>query len=181
MQALVDACFAGDVNAEPVLVLSNNIAAEGLKWANERGLAIAAIDHRAYDDRASFEKDVTETLETHEIEFIALAGFMRVLTEEFTEAWTGRMVNIHPSLLPKYKGLHTHKRALEAGDSEHGASVHWVSSGVDEGEVIEQVKLDIQPGDTEASLAERLLPLEHQLYPRALQQAIETFQRQSTD
>ncbi len=175
MKTLVEACLDGDVVAKPVLVLSNSYSAAGLEWASEQGLPIAAIDHRAYDDRESFEKDVQQTLELHNVEFIALAGFMRVLTSWFTEQWEGRMINIHPSLLPKYPGLHTHKRAIEAGDSEAGCSVHWVTEGVDEGAVIDQERVAIEAGDTPDMLAERVLEREHILYPRALAKAIEDF------
>lgn len=175
MKTLVEACLDGDVVAKPVLVLSNSYSAAGLEWASEQGLPIAAIDHRAYDDRESFEKDVQQTLELHNVEFIALAGFMRVLTSWFTEQWEGRMINIHPSLLPKYPGLHTHKRAIEAGDAEAGCSVHWVTEGVDEGTVIDQERVAIQEGDTPDTLAERVLEREHVLYPRALAKAIDDF------
>ena len=175
MKTLVEACLDGDVVAKPVLVLSNSYSAAGLEWASEQGLPIAAIDHRAYDDRESFEKDVQQTLELHNVEFIALAGFMRVLTSWFTEQWEGRMINIHPSLLPKYPGLHTHKRAIEAGDSEAGCSVHWVTEGVDEGAVIDQERVAIEEGDTPDMLAERVLKREHILYPRALAKAIDDF------
>ena len=175
MMTLVEACLAGEIPAKPVLVLSNSYAAAGLEWASERGLPIAAIDHRAYDDRESFEKDVMQSLELHNVEFIALAGFMRVLTGSFTQEWEGRMINIHPSLLPKYPGLHTHKRAIEAGDSEAGCSVHWVTEGVDEGDVIDQEIVPINQGDTPDDLAARVLEREHVLYPRALKKAIEDF------
>ena len=175
MKTLVEACLDGDVVAKPVLVLSNSYSAAGLEWASEQGLPIAAIDHRAYDDRESFEKDVQQTLELHNVEFIALAGFMRVLTSWFTEQWEGRMINIHPSLLPKYPGLHTHKRAIEARDAEAGCSVHWVTEGVDEGAVIDQERVAIQEGDTPDTLAERVLEREHILYPRALAKAIDDF------
>lgn len=175
MMTLVEACLTGEIPAKPVLVLSNSYAAAGLEWASERGLPIAAIDHRAYDDRESFEKDVMQSLELHNVEFIALAGFMRVLTGSFTQEWEGRMINIHPSLLPKYPGLHTHKRAIEAGDSEAGCSVHWVTEGVDEGDVIDQEIVPINQGDTPDDLAARVLEREHVLYPRALKKAIEDF------
>ena len=176
MKTLVEACKTGDIEARPALILSNSYAAEGLEWAAEQGLPIAAIDHRAYgDDRQAFEKVIQDSLELHDIEFIALAGFMRVLTPWFTEQWKDRMINIHPSLLPKYPGLHTHKRAIEAGDKEAGCSVHWVTSGVDEGEVIDQEVVPILEGDTPESLATRVLEREHILYPRALNIAIEDY------
>ncbi len=174
MKTLVQACL-DEGFAKPVLILSNSYSAAGLEWATENDLPIAAIDHRAYDDRESFEKDVQDTLELHNVEFIALAGFMRVLTPWFTDQWEGRMINIHPSLLPKYPGLHTHKRAIEAGDKEAGCSVHWVTAGVDEGAVIDQERVEIMPDDTPDELAERVLEREHVLYPRALQKAISDF------
>lgn len=175
MKTLVEACLAGDIQAKPVLVLSNTYSAAGLEWASETGLPIAAIDHRAYEDRESFEKDVSETLDLHNVEFIALAGFMRVLTGGFTGEWEGAMINIHPSLLPKYPGLHTHKRAIEAGDTEAGCSVHWVTEGVDEGGVIDRERVAIEPGDTPETLAAKVLEREHVLYPRALKKAVEDF------
>lgn len=176
MMTLVDACLDGDIPAKPVLVLSNTYTAAGLEWATEHGLPIAAIDHRAYSgDRQAFEKDIQDTLELHNVEFIALAGFMRVLTSWFTEKWEGKMINIHPSLLPKYPGLHTHQRAIEAGDAEAGCSVHWVTEGVDEGAVIDQERVPILEGDTEDTLSARVLEREHVLYPRALKKAIETY------
>ena len=176
MMTLVESCLAGDIPAKPVLVLSNKYSAAGLEWASERGLPIAAIDHRAYgDEREAFEKIIQETLELHNVEFIALAGFMRVLTPWFTAQWEGRMINIHPSLLPKYPGLHTHQRAIDAGDKEAGCSVHWVTEGVDEGAVIDQEKVPVEPGDTADTLAARVLEREHVLYPRALKKAIETY------
>ena len=177
MKTLVNACFDGDVFAKPVLILSNDYAAEGLEWATEEGLPVAAIDHRAYgDDRQAFENDVQQTLELHNVEFIALAGFMRVLTSWFTEKWEGRMINIHPSLLPKYPGLHTHKRAIKAGDTEAGCTVHWVTEGVDEGAMIDQERVPVLDGDTPETLAARVLQKEHILYPRALEKALNMFE-----
>lgn len=175
MKTLVESCLAGEIPAKPVLVLSNTYSAAGLEWANERGLPIAALDHRAYDDREAFEKDIQQTLDLHHVEFIALAGFMRVLTPWFTGNWEGRMINIHPSLLPKYPGLNTHKRAIDAGDTEAGCSVHWVTEGVDEGAVIDQERVPVLADDTPETLAARVLEHEHILYPRALKRAIEDF------
>ena len=175
MQALVDAARSiEDYPARPILVVANSYDAPGLEWASENGLAIAAIDHRAYGkDREGFEKEIQAALETHDIDFIALAGFMRVLTPWFVDQWEGRMVNIHPSLLPKYPGLNTHARALEAGDADHGCTVHWVTAGVDEGAIIDQARIAIAPDDTPETLASRLLTEEHALYPKALRAAIE--------
>ena len=182
MKAIVEAAVDADYPARPVLVISNRYDAAGIEWANEQGLAIAVIDHRAYGkDREGFEAEIQNALEEHEIEFIALAGFMRILTPAFVENWERRMINIHPSLLPKYRGLDTHARALQAGDTEHGCSVHWVTSGVDEGDVIEQSVIDILPDDTPETLAERLLPVENALYPKALKRAIEqAFETETT-
>ena len=172
MEALLKAAAAPDYPAEPVLVLSNRPDALGLETALAAGVPALAIDHKAYGkDREAFERAMDAALTEAGTEIIALAGFMRVLTPWFVEKWQGRMINIHPSLLPKYKGLDTHQRALDAGDAEAGASVHWVSPGVDDGEIIQQASLPILPGDTPDSLAARLLPVEHRLYPEALAKA----------
>ena len=175
MEALLKAAAAPDYPAEPVLVLSNRPDALGLETALAAGVPALAIDHKAYGkDREAFERAMDAALTEAGTEIIALAGFMRVLTPWFVEKWQGRMINIHPSLLPKYKGLDTHQRALDAGDAEAGASVHWVSPGVDDGEIIQQASLPILPGDTPDSLAARLLPVEHRLYPEALARACAT-------
>jgi phosphoribosylglycinamide formyltransferase-1 len=172
MEALLKAAAAPDYPAKPVLVLSNRPDALGLETALEAGVPALAIDHKTYGkDREAFERAMDETLTEAGVEIIALAGFMRVLTPWFVNKWQGRMINIHPSLLPKYKGLDTHQRAIDAGDTEAGATVHWVSPGVDDGEIIQQASLAILPGDTADSLAARLLPVEHQLYPEALAKA----------
>ncbi|MEP6276011.1 phosphoribosylglycinamide formyltransferase, partial [Hyphomonas sp.] len=169
MEAILDAAQDPAYPAKPVLVLSNRPDANGLETARADGIATAAIDHKTYGkDREAFERAMHEQLTEAGVEIIALAGFMRVLTPWFVDKWQGRMVNIHPSLLPKYKGLDTHQRALDAGDTEAGCTVHWVSPGVDDGEIIQQASLPILPGDTADSLAARLLPVEHQLYPEAL-------------
>jgi phosphoribosylglycinamide formyltransferase 1 len=176
MEALLKAAAADpEFPAEPVLVLSNKPDAHGLKIAEEMGVAAVAIDHRNFGkDREAFEFHVDATLRGAGVEIIALAGFMRVLTPWFVKRWEGRMINIHPSLLPKYKGLDTHQRAIDAGDTEAGCSVHWVSAGVDEGEIIAQARVPILPGDTADMLAARTLPAEHKLYPEALKIACKT-------
>lgn len=172
MEAILEAAQDPTYPAQPVLVLSNRPDAKGLETATAAGIATAAIDHKTYGkDREAFERAMHEQLTETGVEIIALAGFMRVLTPWFVNTWEGRMVNIHPSLLPKYKGLDTHQRALDAGDTEAGCTVHWVSPGVDDGEIIQQASLPILPGDTADSLAARLLPVEHQLYPEALAKA----------
>ena len=172
MEAILEAARDPAYPAKPVLVLSNRPDAKGLETATAAGIATAAIDHKTYGkDREAFERAMHEQLTEAGVEIIALAGFMRVLTPWFVNKWQGRMVNIHPSLLPKYKGLDTHQRALDAGDTEAGCTVHWVSPGVDDGEIIQQASLPILPGDTADSLAARLLPVEHRLYPEALTKA----------
>lgn len=170
MEALLKAIAAdADFPAVPVLVAANKPDAAGLKIAEASDVPTVAIDHRAYGkDRVAFEKEIDDELRRSGAEIIALAGFMRVLTPWFVTRWEGRMINIHPSLLPKYKGLDTHQRAIDAGDTEAGCTVHWITSGVDEGQIIAQARVPILPGDTADTLAERTLPAEHKLYPEAL-------------
>lgn len=168
MVALVRS-MVGDHPARPVLVLSNRPDAGGLEKAAALGLPTAVVDHRAFgQDRGSFERAVDEALAVYAPDILCLAGFMRVLTSEFVEGWRGRLLNIHPSLLPKYRGLDTHARALAAGDAEHGCTVHEVTAELDDGPILGQAKLKIRPGDTPDILAARLLPLEHRLYPEVL-------------
>lgn len=173
MEALLRAAAErDDYPAEPVLVLSNKPEAAGLRFAENAGVPARAIDHRAFGkDREAFEREMDAVLTKAGVEIIALAGFMRVLTPWFVTRWQGRMINIHPSLLPKHKGLDTHQRAIDAGDAEAGCTVHWVSAGVDEGEIIAQAGVPILPGDTAETLAARTLPEEHRLYPLALAMA----------
>ena len=169
MEALLKAAEDPAYPAKPVLVLSNRPDAKGLETAAAAGIPALAIDHKLYGrDREAFEREMDKALTEAGTEIIALAGFMRVLTPWFVSRWEGRMINIHPSLLPKYKGLDTHQRAIDAGDAEAGCTVHWVSSGVDEGEIIAQAAVPILPGDTPETLAARILPEEHRLYPLAL-------------
>lgn len=168
MEAILQAAKAEDYPAKPVLVLSNRPDAQGLSIAANAGLSAIAIDHKPYGkDREAFERDLQSALIEHEIEMVVLAGFMRILTPWFVQQWSGRMINIHPSLLPKYPGLNTHQRALDAGDAEAGCSVHWVTEGVDSGDVIAQARVPILSGDTAETLANRVLAEEHQLYPKA--------------
>ncbi len=161
--------MVGDHPARPVLVLSNDPEAAGLAKARVIGVPTMAVDHRAYGpDRAAFEAELTRVLQIARPDILCLAGFMRILTPDFTAAWQGRMLNIHPSLLPKYKGLHTHQRALDAGDAQAGCSVHEVTADLDGGPVLGQAVVPVMPGDTAATLATRILPFEHQLYPAVL-------------
>ncbi len=168
LQAILDAAHAADYPAEIVLVISNNEDAFGLKRADNAGVPTVVIDHRNFASRDAFDRMMDASLKTHEIGLVVMAGFMRILSDWFVTEWQGKLVNIHPSLLPKYKGMHTHKRALEAGDAEHGCTVHWVTPELDSGEIIAQAALDILPGDTPETLQQRVHALEHQLYPEAV-------------
>lgn len=172
LQCLIDACAEPDSPARIVAVISNRPEASGLERAREAGIAAVAIDHKAHDSRESFEAALDAALREAGAEFVCLAGFMRILTEGFVNRWEGRMINIHPSLLPKYKGIDTHKRAIEAGDAEHGCTVHWVTPGMDEGPVIAHARVPVLPGDTPEMLAARVLVEEHRLYPQALKMAL---------
>lgn len=168
MLALADS-MAGDHPARPVLVLSNDPGATGLLKAAERGIPTAAVDHRLFGkDRAAFEAELLKPLLAAEPDVVCLAGFMRVLTPGFVERFAGRMLNIHPSLLPKYPGLHTHQRAIDAGDREAGCTVHEVTPVLDDGPILGQARVAIAPGDTADTLAARVLGQEHRLYPAVL-------------
>ena len=169
MAALIDAGGQPDAPFEVVLVLSNKAEAGGLAVAEAKGVATAVIPHEAFSkDRAAHEQAVQAVLAAHGVEVVALAGYMRLLTPFLVGRWAGRMLNIHPSLLPKYPGLDTHARAIAAGDAEAGCSVHLVAEGVDDGPVLGQTAVPVLPDDTPASLAQRVLESEHRLYPRVL-------------
>lgn len=168
MSALIDAAEDADFPAEIALVLSNRADAGGLKVAEAAGLATAVVDHKAYPDRASFDAAVDSRLREAGVEIVCLAGFMRLLTPGFVEAWRNRMINIHPSLLPLFPGLHTHERALEAGMRLHGCTVHFVRAQMDSGPIIGQAAVPIALDDTPDTLSKRVLTAEHQLYPLAL-------------
>lgn len=158
-----------DHPARPVLVLSNDPAAAGLARAQALRVATAAVDHRPFGrDRAAFEAALLQPLQAAEPDIICLAGFMRVLTPGFVARFAGRMLNIHPSLLPKYPGLHTHRRALEAGDAEAGCTVHEVTADLDAGPILGQARVPVLAEDTEDTLAQRVLTMEHRLYPAVL-------------
>lgn len=168
MVALAES-MVGDHPARPVLVVSNVPGAGGLARAEAMGIPTAVVDHTPFGkDRVGFEAALTNLLEAATPDIVCLAGFMRILTPEFTARWTGRMLNIHPSLLPKYRGLHTHARALEAGDAEAGCSVHEVTAELDDGPILGQARVKVEPGDTPESLAARVLRWEHKLYPEVL-------------
>jgi formyltetrahydrofolate-dependent phosphoribosylglycinamide formyltransferase len=169
MEALIRAAADPAYPAQIALVLANRPDAGGLETAAKAGIATEAIDHRPFGkDREAHERVIDEALRIAGIELVALAGYMRVLTPFLVRAWAGRMVNIHPSLLPLYPGLHTHERALAAGDSHAGCTVHLVTEGVDEGPVLGQARVPILAGDTADALAARVLTEEHRLYPMCL-------------
>ncbi|TMV83645.1 phosphoribosylglycinamide formyltransferase [Thioclava sp. BHET1] len=166
--------MTGDHPARPVLVLSNDPQAGGLVRAAEMGIATAAVDHRPFKgDRPGFEAGLVKPIVESGADLICLAGFMRVLTPAFVTRFAGRMLNIHPSLLPKYPGLHTHRRALEAGDTEAGCTVHEVIPDLDAGPILGQARVAIAPNDTAETLAARVLVKEHQLYPAVLRRFVE--------
>jgi phosphoribosylglycinamide formyltransferase 1 len=169
MVALIEAAKDPAYPAEVVLVVSNDPAAQGLHRAAASGIKTAVVDHRTFGkDRESFERALHTELQQHGIELVCLAGFMRLLTPWFVRQWEGRLINIHPALLPAFKGLDTHARAIAAGAREHGATVHFVVPEMDSGPIILQGKLAVAADDTEATLAARVLAVEHRIYPEAL-------------
>lgn len=169
MQSLVAAARAPDYPAEIALVVSNRPDAPGLIWAKREGFAAIAIDHKQHPTRDSFDDSVHSALTDAGIDLVALAGFMRIQTAGFVRRWLGRQINIHPSLLPLFKGLHPHRQALDAGVRISGCTVHFVTEDTDSGPIIAQAAVPVAPDDTEAMLAERILGVEHRLYPFALQ------------
>ncbi len=171
MAALLYASRLAGATYEIVLVASNDPDAPGLRLAEAEGLATFALPHRGME-RAAHDAVMDDAIRRHGAQYVALAGYMRVLGSEMVGRWSGRMLNIHPSLLPKYRGLHTHRAALEAGDTRAGCSVHLVTEELDAGEVLGQAEVAVLPGDTEASLAARVLIAEHQLYPRVLSEYV---------
>ena len=168
LQALLAAASAPDYPAEIVLVISNRPDAAGLTLARDAGATATAVDHKAFATRAEFDAELDRTLRRHEIELVACAGFMRVLTADFLNAWAGNIINIHPALLPLYKGLDTHARALADGVRVHGCTVHYVVPEIDAGPIIAQAVVPVLGGDTAETLAARVLETEHRLYPMAL-------------
>jgi phosphoribosylglycinamide formyltransferase 1 len=169
MTALIEAAKAKDYPAQIALVVSNRPDAAGLVCAREAAIPTAVIDHQTFGgDREAFERALDDELRKHQIEIICLAGFMRLLTTWFITRWSGRILNIHPALLPQFKGLQTHRRALEAGVKLHGATVHFVVEETDAGPIISQQSVPVLQGDTEETLAARVLEVEHRIYPEAL-------------
>ena len=167
MQAFIDACESGQLPARICLVVSNNPQAAGLQKASSMGIETACINHREYPSREAFDQALVDCLDSHQADLVILAGFMRILTPIFITPYLGRLLNIHPSLLPKYPGLNTHQRALDAGDTEAGVTVHFVTPELDGGPPILQARVPIQPDDTADALAARVIVQEHRIYPLA--------------
>jgi len=168
MMALIDAAQADNFPAEISLVISSHTDAEGLQRAADRGIKAREIDHSAFEEREDFEATMQRVLEEHQIDLVCCAGFMRLMTETFVEAWRDRMINIHPSLLPSYKGLDTHARVIRDGMRITGCTVHYVRAAMDSGPVIIQAAVPVDPLDTPENLASRVLEAEHQIFPEAL-------------
>lgn len=168
MQALVKAARDPAYPAEITVVISNRPSAPGLTFAQGEGIATEVVDHKQFSSREAFDDALDAALEHHGVELVACAGFMRIMTEGFVRRWRDRMINIHPSLLPAYKGLHTHERALADKVTRHGCSVHFVRSDVDDGPLIAQASVPVLKADTPDTLAARVLDAEHKIYPRAL-------------
>lgn len=165
LQALINQSLQGNLNVDIKAVISNKESAYGLERARKAGIPALSLDHKTFDSREAFDEALQKLIDGYQPQLIILAGFMRILTDTFTAHYEGRMLNIHPSLLPKYKGLNTHQRAIDAGDQEHGVSVHFVSADLDAGAVILQAKTLIDQGETPDSLAGKVHQLEHIIYP----------------
>jgi phosphoribosylglycinamide formyltransferase-1 len=168
LQAILDQAASGELPVEVAAVISNRPGAQGLERARQSGVLALELDHKNFADRPAFEAALIELIDRYQPDLVALAGFMRVLTPGFTDHYRGRLFNIHPSLLPKFRGLHTHERAIAAGETEHGASIHFVTAELDGGPVIVQAKVPVLPGDDPDTLAARVLEQEHRLYPLAI-------------
>ncbi len=172
MRSIVEAANQGQLDVDIAAVISNRPDAAGLEYAQQAGIDAQVIDHKLYDSRENFDAAMAEVIDSYQPDFVILAGFMRILTADFVEHFAGRLINIHPSLLPKFKGLHTHQRAIEAGETEHGASVHFVTAELDDGPVILQAKVPVLADDDADTLAARVLEQEHLLYPAAIQKLV---------
>ena len=168
LQALIDSAAHDDNPARIAAVISNRADAYGLQRAQNAGIATVVLDHKQFDGREAFDAALIEAIDAHQPDLVVLAGFMRILTGDFVRHYEGRLLNIHPSLLPRYKGLHTHRRALEAGDAEHGCSVHFVTEELDGGPLVVQAVLPVAAGDTIETLAQRVHAEEHRIYPLAV-------------
>ena len=168
MSALIEAAKAPDYPAEIVGVFSNKLDAPGLAFAHASGIATVAVSHKDFASREEFDAVIDETLANWRVDYVCLAGFMRIFSTGFAQKWTGRMLNIHPSLLPLHKGLKPQQQALDAGDAEAGCTVHWVIPDLDDGPTILQARVPVEPGDDADTLAARILVEEHKAYPQAL-------------
>ena len=168
MEAIVRAAQKEAWPAKITAVISNRPDAGGLDFARSHGIQAAVLDHRAFKDRASFDAELVQLIDSFELDLVVLAGFMRILTGDFVRHYAGKLLNIHPSLLPLFPGLHTHEQALAAGVSEHGATVHFVTEALDHGPMVIQAKVPVLPGDSADTLAQRVLKQEHVIYPRAV-------------
>lgn len=168
LQALIDSTQAGDNPARISAVISNRTDAYGLERARNAGIPTQVLDHSGFEGREAFDAALIELIDQYQPQLVVLAGFMRILSADFVRHYHGRLLNIHPSLLPKYKGLHTHRRALEAADAEHGCSVHFVTEELDGGPLVVQAVIPVQLGDTPQTLAQRVHAQEHQIYPLAV-------------
>ena len=168
LQAIIDASHEKSFPAEVVAVVSNKPNAFGLQRAAKANISTRVVEHQPGTARESYDQELMQVIDSYQPDLIVLAGFMRILSNEFVEHYSQRMLNIHPSLLPKYKGLHTHQRVLDNGEKHHGASVHFVTPSLDDGPVILQSAIDVLPNDTAESLAERVHQVEHQIYPQAI-------------
>lgn len=168
LQAIMDACAQPDFNAQVVGVISNRPGVKGLYRAEQRSIATRTLDHTQFEGREAFDAQLAQTIDDFAPDLVVLAGFMRILTPGLVNRYLGRMLNIHPSLLPKYPGLHTHRRAIAAGDKEHGVTVHFVTQELDGGPPVIQARVPVLPQDSEADLAERVLACEHRIYPKAI-------------
>jgi phosphoribosylglycinamide formyltransferase-1 len=168
LRVIAERAADGTLPVDIRAVISDKPEARGLAWAAAQGIPTVALSPRDYPDRAAFDRALADTVASHAPGLVVLAGFMRILGDAFVERFAGRLVNIHPSLLPKYRGLHTHRRALEAGDREHGASVHFVTRELDGGPVVLQARVPVRDGDDEAALAARVLAQEHLIYPECI-------------
>ena len=181
MEAIVQACAAEGWPAQVAAVISNRPDAAGLAFARERGVAAVAVDHKRFNERESFDAELASVIEGFAPDVLVLAGFMRILGDGFVQRFAGKMINVHPSLLPAFPGLHTHRRAIESGCKLAGATVHFVTPALDHGPIIAQAAVPVLPGDTEASLSARVLAREHVMYPRAVRWLVQGLLRVDGD
>jgi phosphoribosylglycinamide formyltransferase-1 len=181
MEAIVQACAAEGWPAQVAAVISNRPDAPGLAFARERGIAAVAVDHKRFEDREAFDAELAAVIEGFAPDVLVLAGFMRILGDGFVQRFAGKMINVHPSLLPAFPGLHTHRRAIESGCKLAGATVHFVTPALDHGPIIAQAAVPVLQGDTEASLSARVLAREHVMYPRAVRWLVQDLLRVDGD